>query len=97
MPPADRLALTYWLALAVGFGSIVARGVVVRSRLGLALRAVRDSEVVGREPRRRRVPSTKRIVYIIASVGCAIAGAVFYLQLLRIQPTPRSASTGPWR
>ncbi len=59
---------------------------VVRSRLGLALRAVRDSEVsaaslgVG-------VTTTKRIVYVIASAGCAVAGAVYYLQLLRIQPT----------
>ena len=86
MVPADRLALTYWLAVAVGFGSIVVAAIAIRSRLGLALRAVRDSEVsaaslgVG-------VVSTKRIVYVIASVGCAIAGAVYYLQLLRIQPT----------
>jgi branched-chain amino acid transport system permease protein len=86
MAPKDRLALTYWLAIAVGFGSIIVSAAVVRSRLGLALRAVRDSEVsaaslgVG-------VTSTKRIVYIVASVGCAVAGAVYYLQLLRIQPT----------
>jgi branched-chain amino acid transport system permease protein len=85
MPPADRLAMTYWLAVGVGFGSIVLAAIIVRSRLGLALRAVRDSEVsaaslgVG-------VTSTKRIVYIIASTGCAIAGAVYYLQILRIQP-----------
>jgi branched-chain amino acid transport system permease protein len=86
MEPPERLALTYWLAVAVGFGSIVVAALVVRSRLGLALRAVRDSEVsaaslgVG-------VTMTKRIVYVIASVGCAVAGAVYYLQLLRIQPT----------
>jgi len=86
MAPPDRLALTYWLAIGVGFGSIVVAALVVRSRLGLALRAVRDSEVsaaslgVG-------VTATKRMVYVIASVGCAIAGAVYYLQLLRIQPT----------
>jgi branched-chain amino acid transport system permease protein len=86
MPPGERMVMTYWLAVAVGFGSIVLAAVVVRSRLGLALRAVRDSEVsaaslgVG-------VTSTKRIVYIIASTGCAMAGAVYYLQVLRIQPT----------
>ena len=86
MPAAQRLTVTYWLAVAVGFGSIALAAIVVRSRLGLALRAVRDSEVsaaslgVG-------VPSTKRVVYIIASVGCAIAGAVYYLMILRIQPT----------
>ena len=86
MAPADRLALTYWLAIAVGFGSVAIAALVVRSRLGLALRAVRDSEVsaaslgVG-------VTSTKRIVFVIASVGCAVAGAVYYLLLLRVQPT----------
>jgi branched-chain amino acid transport system permease protein len=69
----------------VGIGSIVVAAIVVRSRLGLALRAIRDSEVsaaslgVG-------VTSTKRIVYIVASTGCAIAGAVYYMQILRIQP-----------
>jgi branched-chain amino acid transport system permease protein len=86
MSPPDRLALTYWLAIAVGFGSVVVAALIVRSRLGLALRAVRDSEVsaaslgVG-------VLTTKRIVYVLASAGCAVAGAVYYLQLLRIQPT----------
>jgi branched-chain amino acid transport system permease protein len=86
MAPADRLALTYWLAVLVGFGSIAACVLVVRSRLGLALRAVRDGEVsagsLGID-----VATTKRIVYVIAGVGAAIAGAVYYLQLLRIQPT----------
>jgi branched-chain amino acid transport system permease protein len=86
MSPPDRLALTYWLAIAIGFGSVVVAALIVRSRLGLALRAVRDSEVsaaslgVG-------VLTTKRIVYVLASAGCAVAGAVYYLQLLRIQPT----------
>ena len=85
MAAQERLVMTYWLAVAVGFGSIVLATVVVRSRLGLALRAVRDSEVsaaslgVG-------VTSTKRVIYIIASTGCAIAGAVYYMQILRIQP-----------
>ncbi len=86
MAPADRLALTYWLAVAVGFGSIVVAAIAIRSRLGLALQAVRDSEVsaagLGVD-----VLAAKRWVYVIASVGCAIAGAVYYLQLLRIQPT----------
>lgn len=85
MPAADRLALAYWLALGVGFGSVVLVAVIMRSRLGLALRAIRDSQIsagsVGVDVQR-----TKRIVYLVASVGCALAGAVYYLQLLRIQP-----------
>ena len=85
MPAPDRLALTYWLALGVGFGSIVLVTVVMRSRLGLALAAIRDSEVAA-SGLGVNVQLTKRIVYVIASVGCAIAGAVVYVQLLRIQP-----------
>jgi branched-chain amino acid transport system permease protein len=86
MPPAERLALTYWLALGVGFGSLIVAALVVRSRLGLALRAIRDSEISARGLG-VDVIRTKRIVYVVASVGCAIVGAVVYLQLLRIQPT----------
>ena len=85
MPAAERLELTYWMALAVGFGSIVLVTLVMRSRLGLALAAIRDSEVAA-GGLGVNVLRTKRIVYVIASVGCAIAGAVLYVQLLRIQP-----------
>jgi branched-chain amino acid transport system permease protein len=85
MDAADRLALTYWLALGVGFGSILLVTLVMRSRLGLGLAAIRDSEVAA-SGLGVNVQLTKRIVYVIASVGCAIAGAVVYVQLLRIQP-----------
>jgi branched-chain amino acid transport system permease protein len=85
MPAADRLALTYWLALGVGFGSIVLVTLVMRSRLGLGLAAIRDSEVAA-SGLGVNVQLTKRIVYVIASVGCAVAGSVLYVQLLRIQP-----------
>jgi branched-chain amino acid transport system permease protein len=86
MPAIERLALSYWLALGVGFGSVVVAALMMRSRLGLALRAIRDSEISARGLG-VDVARTKRIVYVVASVGCAIAGAVFYLQLLRIQPS----------
>ena len=85
MDASDRLALTYWLALAVGFGSILVVALIMRSRLGLALRAIRDSEV-GAASLGVNVDRAKRIAYLVAAVGCALAGAVYYLQLLRIQP-----------
>lgn len=85
MDPSDRLALTYWLALGVGFGSVVVVALIMRSRLGLALRAIRDSEL-GASSLGVNVQRTKRIVYLVAAVGCAVAGAVYYLQLLRVQP-----------
>jgi branched-chain amino acid transport system permease protein len=84
--PQGRLALTYWLALAVGFGSIALLAWIMRSRLGLALRAMRDSEE-GAQSLGIDVLRTKKIVWVIAAVGCAVAGAVIYMNLLRIQPT----------
>ena len=84
--PQGRLALTYWLALAVGFGSIALLAGIMRSRLGLALRAMRDSEE-GAQSLGVDVMRTKKIVWVIAAVGCAVAGAVIYMNLLRIQPT----------
>ena len=86
MPPPERQALIYWLALLVGVGSIVLAAVMVRSRLGLALRAVRDGEWAARSLC-VDVGRAKLIVYVVAAVGTAVAGAVVYLQLLRIQPT----------
>jgi branched-chain amino acid transport system permease protein len=83
--PQGRLALTYWLALGVGFGSVILVAWIMRSRLGLALRALRDSEA-GAESLGIDVFRTKLAVYVIASVGCAVAGAIIYLSLLRIQP-----------
>jgi branched-chain amino acid transport system permease protein len=85
MAPADRQALAYWLALAVGSGSIVLVAFIMRSRLGLALQAVRDSEVAARSLGVDLVRA-KLVIYLIAAMGCAAAGAVVYLQLLRIQP-----------
>jgi branched-chain amino acid transport system permease protein len=83
--PQGRLALTYWLALAVGFGSVILVSVIMRSRFGLALRAIRDSEA-GAESLGVHVFRTKVIIYLVASMGAAVAGAVIYLGLLRIQP-----------
>ncbi len=86
MPPPERQALIYWLALIVGVGSILLATVMVRSRLGLALRAVRDGESAARSLG-VDVGRAKLLVYVVAAIGTAVAGAVVYLQLLRIQPT----------
>jgi branched-chain amino acid transport system permease protein len=86
MPPPDRQALIYWLALIVGVGSVLLAALIVRSRLGLALRAVRDGESAARSLG-VDVGRAKLAVFLVAAIGSAIAGAVIYLQLLRIQPT----------
>lgn len=83
--PQGRLAIVYWLALAVGFGAVAVCALIMRSRLGLALRAIRDGEVAARSLG-VDLFRTKLAVYLIAAVGCGIAGSIIYMNLLRIQP-----------
>ena len=83
--PQGRLALVYWLALLVGFGAVTACALIMRSRLGLALRSIRDGEVAARSLG-VDVFRAKLAVYLIAAVGCGIAGSIIYMNLLRIQP-----------
>jgi branched-chain amino acid transport system permease protein len=85
IPKATREMLTYWLAL----GSVVfAIGLVyglLRSRFGLALTAIRDSERAA-ESQGINVKAVKLIVYVLASAGAGLAGALYYLSNLRISP-----------
>jgi branched-chain amino acid transport system permease protein len=80
-----RLYLTYELALAVGVGAVALTYLLLRRRLGLALTAIRDSEPAAQS---LGVPvfRTKFAVYLVAAFGCSLAGAVIYLNLLRVQP-----------
>jgi branched-chain amino acid transport system permease protein len=84
--PQGRITITYWLALGVGFGAVATGALIMRSRLGLSLRAIRDSDVAARSLG-VDVFRAKVAVYLIAAVGCAVAGSVIYMNLLRIQPT----------
>ena len=80
-----RLYLTYELALAVGVGAVAGTYLLLRRRLGLALTAIRDSE---QSAQSLGVPvfRAKLVAYLVAAFGCSLAGAVIYLNLLRVQP-----------
>lgn len=82
---ATREAATYWVGLAVGVGSVLLVYGLLRSRIGLALTALRDDDTaadsVGVHTMR-----TKFIVWVAAGFGCGLAGALLYLNLLRVQP-----------
>ena len=83
--PATRQAYTYWVALAFMAIVLIAAFVLLRSRLGSSLQAIRDDEdaavSVG-----VRVTRAKRVVFLLAAVGCGAAGAVTILNTLRVQP-----------
>lgn len=80
-----RDAATLWIALALGIGSMLAVFLLLRSRLGLGLTAVRDSEAAA-ESIGISVPRLKFWVYVIAAVGFGLAGALIFLTKLRISP-----------
>jgi branched-chain amino acid transport system permease protein len=80
-----REAANYWMALGVAVGSVVLAYLLLRSRRGLALTAIRDNEA-GAQSLGVNVFRSKLWVYLIAAFGCGITGAVIYLDLLRVQP-----------
>ena len=80
-----REVLTYWLALVIAVGAILHGYLHLRSRFGLGLTAIRDSEPAS-ESLGINVFRTKLWVYVIASFGGGMTGALIYLNLLRISP-----------
>lgn len=80
-----RTFITYWIALGVGLGSVLLVVFLLRTRLGLAVLAVRDRETAAASLG-VDVQRTKVIVYVIGSTMAGLTGAVIYLNLLRLQP-----------
>ena len=76
---------TYSLALAIGLAALVAVYGYLRSRQGLGLMAIRDSEPAS-ESLGVDVFRTKLAVYVVAAFGTGVTGALLYLNLLRIAP-----------
>ena len=80
-----RVPGTYWWGLAM---AIIAMGVtyfLLRSRTGLALKAIRDNDLAA-ESSGVNLWKTKLYTYIIAGAGCAAVGAIVAIHLLRVQP-----------
>lgn len=85
IPAWWRQSLTFWCAVLLGCGATVLVYALLRSRYGLALTAVRDSERasaslgVG-------VHKVKWFVYIASAFGCGMTGALIFITKLRISP-----------
>jgi branched-chain amino acid transport system permease protein len=77
--------IEYWIALALAVAVIALIVLLLRSRHGLALKAIRDSELAARCSG-VDVTRTRVLVYIVTAVGTAMAGALIFLQKLRISP-----------
>ena len=85
LPRETRELVTYALAVAIGVAALAAVYLALRSRLGLGLMAVRDSEAAS-ESLGVDVYRTKLTVYLAAAFGTGTTGALIYLNLLRISP-----------
>ena len=91
--PVDRARMTYWLAIAVAFVSVGGVYLLLRSRFGLALTAIRDNERAAAASG-IDVDRTKTIVYVVAAVGFAAAGGAYFMSNLRV--TPDAAFSIQW-
>jgi branched-chain amino acid transport system permease protein len=82
---AVRELLMYYTSLTLGIGTVVLVFLWLRSRQGLALTAIRDSEAaagsIGINQQR-----TKLAVYLIAALVAGLVGALVILEKLRITP-----------
>ena len=76
----------YWFALVIGIGSNLLMGLILRSKLGLGLAAIRDNER-GAASSGVDVFRLKLYTFIISAVVTGLAGAVFYLKQGYIEPS----------
>jgi branched-chain amino acid transport system permease protein len=77
--------IEYWIALALVVAVLALIVLLLRSRYGLALKAIRDSEFAA-ACNGIDVLRTKVLVYIITAAATAMVGAFIFLQRLRISP-----------
>jgi branched-chain amino acid transport system permease protein len=83
--PAARDIVSYWVALALAAGTLALVYLILRSRRGLALGAIRDHEAaaagIGVD-----IYRIKLAVYVATAAMTGMIGALIYLQKARISP-----------
>ncbi len=77
---------TYWMALLIGILSFFLMRLILRSRLGLGLAAIRDSDSTAASIG-IHVFKLKLYSFVIGSVVTGVAGAIFYVYQGYIEPT----------
>ena len=82
----DRAATTiYWLALASMTALLGILFVLLRSRVGAAIQAIRDNEDAAASVG-VRVIGTKRLLFVLAAFGIGMAGALWLATAMTFQP-----------
>ncbi len=80
-----RDAAAYWLALGVVVLVVGAAFLILRSRQGIALTAIRDNELAARSLG-IDIWRTKFLIYVAVAGLTTLVGALIFLQKLRISP-----------
>jgi branched-chain amino acid transport system permease protein len=80
-----RRAYIYWLSLAAMVALLCVLFALLRGRLGTAIQAIRDDEAAAASVG-VRVLASKRIVFVLAATGCAMAGALWLGSAITFQP-----------
>lgn len=80
-----RQAISYWATLATMALFLLLMFVLLRSRVGAAVQAIRDDEHAAASVG-VRVMAAKRMIFTIAAFGCAAAGALWLATALTFQP-----------
>lgn len=80
-----RVPGVYWWALGAAVVAITVTYLLLRSRTGLALKAMRDNDLAA-ESTGVNLWRSKLYTYVIAGAGCALVGAIVAIHLLRVQP-----------
>ncbi|MGZ4358549.1 MAG: branched-chain amino acid ABC transporter permease [Gaiellaceae bacterium] len=83
--PQARQSYTYWLTFGSGVLLLGLVFLLMRSRLGASLQAIRDDEQAAASVG-VRVVGGKRILFVVAAGGCGIAGACIMANQLFITP-----------
>jgi len=80
-----RESLTYWIALAIMLAVVIGIWLLMRSRIGLALSALRDNEEAAISVGVRTRP-LKFGLYVATAGVTGLIGALIFVQKLRITP-----------
>lgn len=77
--------VSYWLGLSIGLVSVILMGIILRSKFGFGLAAIRDNDISAASSG-VNVFRLKLFSFIIAAFVMGISGAIFYMYQGYIEP-----------
>jgi len=92
--PEIRIAVIYWIGLAAVVIAIAVTYLLLRSRLGAGFTAVRDDPTAA-ATLGVNVTRSKRIVWVVAAMGCGLAGVLIAMINAGVQ-APAGVFTVRW-